>query len=139
MSPAHVHTRPMYTTLKTIHIICALLSISGYTLRGLWMLLESPLLNYRMTRILPHCIDAIFLGTGIWLAILLRYSPHEHPWFAAKLLGILAYILLGMVALRRGRSKTIRITTWLASLACFAYVVGAARTKSVASWFALLG
>ncbi|MCC6202764.1 MAG: SirB2 family protein [Gammaproteobacteria bacterium] len=127
----------MYTALKSIHLTCAVLSICGYLLRGWWMLRESPLLNHRLTRILPHTVDAIFLGSGIWLAILLRYLPHQQPWFAAKLLGILAYILLGLVALRRGRTKTIRATTWIASLACFAYVVGAARTKSVASWLSL--
>jgi uncharacterized membrane protein SirB2 len=128
----------MYTTLKTIHIFCAALSVSGYVLRGLWMLLESPMLNQRVTRVLPHTIDAVFLGSGLWLAILLRYSPHQHPWFAAKLLGILAYVLLGMVALRRGRTKRVRLAAWLASLVCFAYVVGAAYTKSIFSWFAFL-
>lgn len=129
----------MYTTLKTIHIVCAVLSISGYLLRGLWMLFDSPRLNHRVTRILPHAVDAIFLGSGIWLAILLRYSPHQHVWFAAKLLGILAYILLGMIALRRGRTKQHRAVAWFASLACFAYVVGAAHTKSALSWWSLLG
>lgn len=127
----------MYTTLKTIHLTCAALSVSGYLLRGLWMLRGSTLLNHRLTRIVPHAVDAIFLGSGIWLAVLLKYSPHQHAWFAAKLLGILGYILFGMVALRRGRTKTIRVTTWIASLVCFAFVVGAARTKSAASWLSL--
>ena len=129
----------MYTTLKTLHIVCAVLSISGYLLRGIWMLRESPLLHHRVTRILPHTVDAIFLGSGIWLAILLRYSPHQHAWFAAKLLGILAYILLGMIALRRGRTQRLRAVAWFASLACFVYVVGAALTKSALSWWSLLG
>jgi uncharacterized membrane protein SirB2 len=40
------------------------------------------------------------------------------------------YIGLGVLALRPGRSKRLRIGAWLAALAVFGYIVGVAFTRS---------
>lgn len=127
----------MYLTLKYIHIGAAVLSISGFVLRGAWMLSASPLLDRRIVRILPHVVDTLFLLSGIALVLVLRLSVPDQPWLIAKLVALVFYIVLGMVALRRGRTPAVRLAAFLLALAVFAYIAGVALSKSTASWLAL--
>jgi threonine/homoserine/homoserine lactone efflux protein len=56
-------------------------------------------------RVVPHVNDTLLLVAAIGLSIVLQQYPFVHAWVTAKVLGLLAYIGLGMFALRRGRSK----------------------------------
>ena len=59
----------MYLALKTIHTICAVLTLCGFLLRGYWQLQKSPLLRHPVTRIAPHVVDTLFLASGIALIV----------------------------------------------------------------------
>jgi len=63
------------------------------------------------------------------MAVLARLSPIAHPWLAAKIGGLLAYIVLGAIALRRGRTKRIRVVALLAALLVFGYIIGTAMRR----------
>ena len=63
---------------------------------------------------MPHVVDTVLIVSAIWLAWMLRLSPSDAPWIAAKIGGLFVYIALGMVALRFGRTKGIRATAWVA-------------------------
>lgn len=119
----------LYIVLKHIHVTCVVLSVSGFFLRGVWMLTDSPLLNRRWMKVIPHVNDTLLLSAAIGLAIVLRQYPFVHGWVTAKVLGLLAYIGFGMFALRRGRSKAVRTGFWLAALASFGYIVSVALTR----------
>jgi len=127
---------PMYSTLKIIHIGAAVLTISGFILRGMWMMSGSPLLQRRIVRVSPHVIDTILLLSGIALIQSLNLPVMRQPWLLAKLAALLVYIVLGMIALRRGKSREIRTTAFLLALATFAYIAGVALSKSLTSWLA---
>lgn len=127
----------MYFTVKTVHICAAILTISGFTLRGFWMLTGSSLLNHRLVRILPHAVDSVFLLSGIALVWILQLPVLSQPWLLAKLLAVVVYILLGMVALRRGRTERSRLVAFALALATFAYITGVALSKSMLSWLAV--
>ena len=116
--------------LKTIHVTCAILAIGGFTLRGYWMLRASPLLNNTWVKVVPHIIDTVLLAAGILLAINIAQYPGTHAWLTAKVLGLLAYIVLGSVALKRGKTKTIRVTAWITATLVFFYIVSVALTRS---------
>lgn len=116
--------------VKTIHVGCALLSIFGFTVRGVLMLRDSVMLQMRLFKIAPHIIDTLLLGSAIWLAVQYGLSPGENPWLLAKIIALLVYIGLGTVALKRGKTKQVRIIAWLAALVVFAYIVAVAVTKS---------
>ena len=121
--------------IKTIHLVSAALSFGGFLLRGFWMLRASPLLAHKLTRILPHIVDTVLLGSAILLAINIHQYPGVHGWLTAKVLALLAYIVLGSIALKRGRTRTIRITAWLAAMLVFFYIVSVALTRSpVPGW-----
>ena len=80
-------------------------------------------------RILPHVNDTLLLIAAIGLVMVLELNPLEQPWILAKIIGLLAYIGLGTVALERGRSKAIRVKAFIAALGMFAYIVAMAVTN----------
>ncbi len=122
--------------VKTIHIACVVLSFTGFLIRGIWMLRESELLHQRWVKIAPHIIDTLLLGSAIMLAFQWRLSPVQHPWLMAKIIALLIYIAAGMVALRFGSTKSIRLSAWLFGLVTFIYIVCVATSKSVWGFFA---
>lgn len=128
----------MYSTLKLIHVSTAILTISGFTLRGFWMLTSSSNLERRVVRIAPHIIDTAFLLSGIALIWTLHLPVLSQPWLLAKFAALIVYIVLGAIALRRGKTMHIRVTAFVLALATFAYIAGVAMSKSMGSWLTLL-
>ena len=119
-----------YFDLKSLHVLLALTSISGFIIRWIWMRSGSVLIQLRSVRILPHVIDSLFLATGIWLAFTIQQFPFTHAWLTAKVLGLVAYVLLGSLALKRARSTSGRILAFAAAVVLFAWIVSVARSKS---------
>lgn len=128
----------MYFFLKYAHFAFAVSTISGFVVRGYWMLTNDERLSRRTTRIVPHVVDALFLLTGIALVYLLSLPVMQTPWLLAKFAALLAYIVLGAIALRRGPTIQVRLIAFVGALSAFAYVVGAALSKSPLSWLAFL-
>jgi len=119
----------LYLGLKAAHIACAILSIAGFALRGILMLADSPLLATRFARVAPHVVDTLLLASALWLAALIGQYPFVEGWLTAKVLALIAYIVLGTVALKRGRTKTVRITAFALALAAVLYIVSVALTR----------
>ena len=120
----------LYQTLKGLHMSFVALTLGGMVLRGGWMLSDSPLLGHRLTRVLPHVIDTLLLLTGVALAVLTAQYPLVQPWLTAKLLALILYILLGTIALKRGRTKAIRSLALVLALVCFGYILAVAVTRN---------
>jgi uncharacterized membrane protein SirB2 len=120
---------PPYLALKHLHLTAVILSFALFVLRGLWMLADSPALQRRWVRIVPHLVDTVLLASAIGLALTLRQYPFVDGWLTAKVLALIAYIILGSIALKRGRTKPIRAVAWIAALATFGYIVSVALTR----------
>lgn len=129
----------MYIAVKHLHILCAVLSGSGFALQGVWMLMRSPLLDHRVTRVLPHVVDTVFLGSALTLATLSGQYPFVAPWVTAKVTGLVVYVLLGAVALRRGRTMRVRALALAGAMATFAWIVSVALTKNPAGFLIFTG
>lgn len=124
--------------VKTIHVTCVLLSFAGFFIRGIWMLRDSSLLSQRWVRITPQIVDTLLLVSAIVLAIQLRLSPLEQPWLMAKIIALVIYIGVGLVALKPGRSRQVRLYAWSLGMVLFGYIVSVAITKSPMGWFAFI-
>jgi uncharacterized membrane protein SirB2 len=121
-----------YSLLKHIHLLAVAVTLVLFVLRGAWMMLDSPMLARRWVRIVPHVNDTVLLISALWMAIgVWRYPMVFHGWITAKLVALVVYILLGTVALKRGRTKATRGAAFLVGLAVFAYIVHTAYTKTV--------
>lgn len=119
-------------------MITGVVTISGFVLRGYWMMTQSDKLQLKVTRITPHIIDTLFLLSGIALVWMLHLNAFAEPWLLAKFTGLIGYIVLGTFAIKRGPTLQIRIIAFVGALAVFAYIVGVALVKSPASWLKLL-
>ncbi len=116
--------------LKLVHVTAVALSGAGFVLRGVWMLRDSPLLRARLTRILPHIVDTVLLGSAILLSLRLYQYPFTHGWLTAKVLALLLYIVLGTMALKRGRTRQTRIVSFVLALLTFIYILAVAVTRN---------
>ena len=121
----------MILLLKQLHVTCVVLSISGFLVRGVWMMQESPWLQKKWVRVAPHIIDTILLVSAILLAMQIQQYPFVQNWLTAKVLALIAYIVIGAVGLKYGRTKKIRIAAWLVAIAIFVYIVLVALTHQV--------
>jgi uncharacterized membrane protein SirB2 len=71
---------------------------------------------------------------AIAMAIISGQYPLAETWLTAKVIALVLYIALGTVALRPGRTKSVRITAWIMAQAVFAYIVAAAVTRNPLPW-----
>jgi len=129
----------VYLGIKHLHVLCAVLSGFGFALQGIWMMMRSPLLSHRLTRVVPHVIDTVFLGSAITLAVMSGQLPLVAPWVTAKVVGLIVYVLFGAVALRLGRTMPIRVSALVAALVTFSWIVSVALTKDPAGFIAFVG
>lgn len=115
-----------FALLKAIHIGSVAVSYFLFLVRGIWMLSDSPLLKQRWVRIVPHVNDTLLLAAGVWMTAIIQQYPGTHGWLTAKLAGLVLYILLGLMALRPGRTKRVRAAAWIAAQVVFGYIVAVA-------------
>jgi uncharacterized membrane protein SirB2 len=114
--------------LKVIHLGAVAASFALFFLRGIWLLRSSTIMQQRWVKIAPHSVDTVLLLSAIGLAWQLGVTPFNSPWLVAKIVALLIYIGLGMLAFRFARTKAQRLTAWLAALLVFGYIVAAAIT-----------
>lgn len=125
-----------YSATLVLHVTLVLASGGFFFLRGIWMLQENPLLQTKPVRILPHVIDTFLLLSGFYLAYLINMYPGTTDWLTTKLVLLLAYIVLGMFALKRGKTRTIRATAFAMALLVYGYMITVALTKNALGYFA---
>lgn len=127
----------MYAEVKAVHILCAAASFALFAVRGLVALRGNAMPASRLWRALPHLVDTLLLACGVWLLLLLRLNPVSTPWLRTKLLCVLAYIVLGVLALRGPRHW--RPWLFAAALSVFVFIVSVAFTHDPRGIFSLLG
>lgn len=121
-----------YALLKMIHVGSVIVSYTLFFLRGIWLMQNSENLHQRWVRILPHVVDTVLLTSAIILAMLIQQDPLNDSWLTAKVVGLLAYIGLGMIAMRFGKIRRTKIIAWIAAQCVFIYIVLVALTKNPA-------
>jgi uncharacterized membrane protein SirB2 len=124
-----------YALIKHLHLVTVVITLALFLLRGVWMMMDSPRLQARWARIVPHINDTLLLASGIALAVLMQQYPLVHGWLTAKLFALIAYIVLGTLALKRGKTKAQRVTAWIAALLVFGYMLAVARAHDPLPFF----
>ena len=118
-----------YVTTKLLHVGAVALTACLFVLRAYWMVWQPAFLARRWIRVVPHAVDTLLLLSGVWLAVEIG-AAGLRGWLPAKLIGLVVYIVLGMVALKRGRTRGVRIAAAFAAVLTLAYIVCVALTKS---------
>jgi uncharacterized membrane protein SirB2 len=118
----------LYLSLKHTHI--ALVTISGtlFVLRGaaVWAGQGWPM--QAVWRRLSMGIDTLLLAAGIGLWTVLQLHPVSSPWLGIKLLLLPVYIVLGTLALKRGRTPAVKRAACVAALVVLLFMVSVARS-----------
>ena len=68
------------------------------------------------------------------MAWLSQQYPFVAGWLTAKLLALVAYIGLGLVALRLGPTRAVRAVAFIAAVTAFGYMLAVAFTRSPLPW-----
>jgi uncharacterized membrane protein SirB2 len=124
----------VYLALKHIHLTFVALSLLTFFVRGIWLFMNSSMLSKTLVKMLPHVINTILLVSGVVLAVHLRMSPGDQPWLMAKIVGLIAYIGLGVAAFKVPNPNA-RKLLWVSALIVFAYIVSVAVGKNPLGFF----
>ena len=125
-----------YLVLRNVHIACAILTITLFVLRGSLMLANSAWQQNVVLRYLPHAVDTVLLTTALMLTTVIQQYPFAVGWLTAKVVLLVAYIVLGSIALKRGRTRQVRVVAFVAALATVAFLVTVARAHHPLGIFA---
>ncbi|WP_373976622.1 SirB2 family protein [Chitinibacter sp. SCUT-21] len=125
-----------YLALRHLHMTLALLSGAFFLFRGVLMLKQSAWLQHKICKIAPHIIDTGLLASAIYLAVISQQSPGNSPWIAAKIGALLLYIVLGTIAIKRGKTLKVRTIALAGALATFVYILSVALTRNPMPWLA---
>ncbi len=105
--------------LPTVHELFALLSVAVYAVRGGLMLKGSAAVNAKPLLAGAGLSMLLLLATGIAMAF--TSGMGFNGFVITKIIGLIAYVGLGIVALKPGMAKGAAIGLWLAGLAAFVY------------------
>lgn len=122
----------MIAALKHLHITMAGLSILGFLLRGYWAWAQPALLKRKPVKIVPHVVDTLLLLAAIGLLVAYGWNPLAFDWLIAKIVLLIAYIVLGTIALKGRVTGAPRAVAFFAAVAVFAWIVEIAVTKTIA-------
>ena len=114
---------------KHLHLTLAVISISFFTLRFAWLLINSDQLNRKWVKITPHIIDTLLLVIGAIMVVQLAINPFEQVWLAEKLLALAAYIFTGVYTLEFAKNRMMQIFGYLGAMAWVIVIVRIALTK----------
>ncbi|OWW19905.1 SirB2 family protein [Noviherbaspirillum denitrificans] len=123
-----------YLALKHLHMSFAFLSGSLFLIRGVLMLRQPEGLPPRTTLLDrgSHIIDTILLASALTMVVWSAQYPFVVTWLTVKVFAVLAYIVVGAIALRRGKTKGVRTGAFFVALLIFGYILKLAITKQVA-------
>jgi uncharacterized membrane protein SirB2 len=119
--------------LIQLHVLFVLLSGFGFFMRGIGHLRGEAWVQKKLVRILPHIVDTGLLVTAIALLVTMEISPLT-DWVLAKIIALLVYIFLGVMAFRVAKTIKAKALFWVAALIVFAYMFAVAKTYSVFPW-----
>lgn len=116
-----------YLQLRFAHIGLAIVSVSIFTLRGLLMLagsrqVQSPWLSYA-----SYGVDTMLLTAALMLTSVIHQYPFQAPWLTMKVALLVVYVVLGSIALKRGRTRGVRAAAFVAALLTVAMLFTVAR------------
>jgi uncharacterized membrane protein SirB2 len=116
-----------YPQIRLVHILCVSASGGLFALRGILMLAGRAAARHAGLRLLSYAVDTALLTAAFMLMTITHQYPFVQAWLTVKLLLVVLYVVLGVIALRAGRTQRSRALAFGAAMAVFLAVVGIAR------------
>ena len=116
-----------YPHIKWVHVAAVLASGALFMLRGLALHTGARWPMATPLRYLSYTIDTVLLTAALMLTAILHQYPFVNGWLTVKVVLLVLYVVLGSYALKRGRTRAVRIACWLAALAVYGLIISVAR------------
>jgi len=129
----------LYPSLKLLHILCAAASLMLFIVRGSITVLLAKVLTAQIWKWLPPVVDTLLLAFGVWLAVLLQLNPLHVTWLGVKLLCVIGYIVLGVLAFRLRQPRWLKVGLFTAAILLFGFIVSIAVLHDARGIFVLAG
>ncbi|TAN00861.1 MAG: regulator SirB [Rhodanobacteraceae bacterium] len=119
-----------YLQILWTHVGCVIASGSLFFTRSCMMLAGLPTANHVVLRRVSVAIDSLLLIAAIALTTIIHQYPFVQAWLTVKVVLLVVYIVLGVFALRRGRTRAIRAACFIAAMLVFLFIVSVARAHN---------
>ncbi|MEG3768137.1 SirB2 family protein [Alteromonas sp. 14N.309.X.WAT.G.H12] len=119
----------MYMMFKHIHLTAIALSVFLFVLRFIWSQFSPSVLEKKWLKITPHIVDTILLLSALCLCVILNQYPFVQGWLTFKVVGLVAYILLGLFALKWARNAPLKWIGFIGALTWLGLIAKVAVTK----------
>ncbi len=124
-----------YPHIKWVHIACVLASGLLFASRGLLVQVGQAGIAQRVpVRLLSYAIDTTLLTTALMLVSILPGAMFANGWLTTKLVLLVAYVALAMLAMKRVRAPRVRLVFYAAALTTYLYMLGVARMHHPYGW-----
>jgi len=123
-----------YPQIKMFHIALALLSGGLFALRGAGVLAGMRWPHWLAVRWTSYAIDTSLLTAALMLLTILPGAMFANGWLTAKLVLLVVYVVLGVFAIKRARTKAAKAICYVAALATFGMVYTIARAHHPLGW-----
>lgn len=119
----------MYMMAKHLHLTAVALSVTLFLIRFLWAQKNPLILEKFWAKVLPHIIDTVLLGSAVWLCVIISQYPLVNGWLTFKVVGVVAYIVFGLIALKKAKTAPVKWLAFIAALLSLAMTAHVAISK----------
>ena len=124
-----------YAQIKWVHIASIIASGLLFLFRGsLVMAGRERIAMLSPLRFLSYGVDTVLLSAALMLLTILPHAMYANGWLTLKLVLVVIYVVLGSLALKRGRTAGMRAGAFVAALAVYLTIVGIARVHHPLGW-----
>lgn len=105
----------MYLLVKHLHLSFVAISVLFLVVRYFWLWSDSPQLQKKWVKVIPHIVDTGLLVSALVLCVVVGQYPLIDLWITEKLFAVVLYILCAAAAFRI-RVKAIQLVAMGTSL-----------------------
>lgn len=127
-----------YLFLRHAHIGFVIASVTLFVVRGGLMLAGSPRVHAGVLRYTSYTIDTLLLTAALMLTSVIHQYPFATGWLTMKVFLLVVYVVLGSIALKRGRTQRARVLAFGAALLTVAFLYSVARAHHPLGVFSAL-
>ncbi|GGP86894.1 SirB2 family protein [Shewanella ulleungensis] len=121
----------LYPAVKHSHMLLVALSVTFFIVRFVLNLRQSPIMEKKFVKVAPHVIDTFLLLSGFTLCFMIKQYPFVDPWMTEKIICVVAYIALGIMALKSNRNKLFKFFAFIGAIGWVVLAAKLAHFKQV--------
>jgi uncharacterized membrane protein SirB2 len=127
-----------YPQIRLLHIICVVLSGALFFLRGAGVLAGARWPMRLPVRLASYSIDTVLLTAALMLVTMLPGAVFANGWLTTKLVLLVAYVVLGSLALKRARTPRARLFCFVSAATTYLFMFSIARAHDPLGLFRMI-